>query len=240
MTLGRKLLWGSFGWAMGGPIGAILGYTYAKMTENQKKEYYSRSYPKTKPGDFVVSLLVLFAKVMKADGKLLKSELNYVKQFLSKQFDNSQTQDFMILFKDILEQDYPLSDVCKQIQKSMDHSSRIELIHVLFGLSKADGHIDPSELNMILTISNYLNVNKKDFESIKAMFFKDPSSSYKVLEAVESATDHEIKKAYRKMANKYHPDKVAHLGNEIKNIAEDKFKAVNAAYSLIKKDRGIK
>ena len=240
MTIGRKLLWGSFGWVMGGPIGAILGYTYAKMTESEKKDFDSRSYPVTKPGDFVVSLLVLFAKVMKADGKLLKSELNYVKQFLSKQFNSSQTQDFMILFKDILEQDYPLKDVCKQIQKSMDHSSRIELIHVLFGLSKADGHIDTSELNAILTISNYLNVNKKDFESIKAMFFEDPSSSYKVLEIEELATDNEIKKAYRKMANKYHPDKVTHLGNEIKKIAEDKFKAVNAAYSLIKKDRGIK
>ena len=121
----------------------------------------------------------------------------------------------------------------------MDHPSRLELIHVLFGLSAADGHVHPDEVRVIHTIANYLNINARDYESIKAMFAKDESAHYKILEIDKSASNDGVKKAYRKMANKYHPDKVAHLGDELQKLAEDKFKAVNDAYHQIKKDRGM-
>ena len=199
-----------------------------------------RQFTQRRPADFVITILVLFAKVMKADGKLLKSELDYVKNFLKQQFGAQQTREFMTLFKNILEQDYPLKDVCSQIQRSMDHPSRLELIHVLFGLSAADGHVHPDEVRVIYTIANYLNINKYDFESLKAMVIKDESANYKILEIERSASDSDVKKAYRKIANKYHPDKVAHLGNEMQKLAEEKFKAVNDAYQQIKKDRGIR
>ena len=187
----------------------------------------------------MIAILVLFAKIMKADGQLLKSELDYVKRFLKQQFGVQQTKEFMTLFKDILEQEYPLKDVCRQIQRSMDHPSRLELIHVLFGLSAADGHVHPDEVRVIQTIANYLNINARDYESIKAMFAKDEAAHYKILEIEKTASDKDVKKAYRKMANKYHPDKVMHLGEEMQNLAEEKFKAVNDAYHQIKKDRGI-
>ena len=146
-------------------------------------------------------------------------------------------RDFMTLFKDILKQDYPIKDVCKQITRSMDHPSRLELIHILFGLSLSDGSIHSNEQKIINTISNYLNINHNDFSSIKAMFIKDVGSDYKILEVSASSTDDELKKAYRKMAVKYHPDKVSHLGEEVKNLAEEKFKMVNQAYTNIKKSR---
>jgi len=237
MPLNKKFLWGGLGWVIGGPIGAILGYTIASMNTNQAG--YDSIKPKTKPADFIISVLVLFAKVMKADGQLLKSELDYVKQFLIKQLGSQQTLQLMGVFKDILKQDYPLKDVCWQIQKSMDHPSRLELIHVLFGLSAADGHIHQNEIRVINTISNYLNINNQDFNSIKAMFIKNSDSAYRILEIKPNANNDDIKKAFRKMANKYHPDKVAHLGNEMQKLAEDKFKAVNDAYQSIKKERGL-
>jgi DnaJ like chaperone protein len=141
--------------------------------------------------------------------------------------------------KDILDQDYPLKDVCRQIQRSMDHPSRLQLIHVLFGLSAADGHIHPDEVKIIITISNYLNINQNDFESIKAMFSSDKEAPYKILEINSDSTNEELKKAFRKMANKYHPDKVAHLGVEMQRLAEEKFKSVNDAYQKIKQERGL-
>jgi DnaJ like chaperone protein len=244
MPFSKKLLWGGLGWVMGGPIGAILGYAFASMSENQSAQWTGSTrkgsaYSQTKSADFMVAILVLFAKVMKADGQLLKSELDYVKRFLKQQFGVHQTNEFMVLFKDILEQEYPLKDVCHQIQRSMDHPSRLELIHVLFGLSAADGHVHPDEVRVIHTIANYLNINARDYESIKAMFAKDESAHYKILEIDKSASNDGVKKAYRKMANKYHPDKVAHLGDELQKLAEDKFKAVNDAYHQIKKDRGM-
>tara|TARA_B000000475_G_scaffold180549_1_gene145323 strand:+ start:27689 stop:28423 length:735 start_codon:yes stop_codon:yes gene_type:complete len=240
VNIRKQLLWGGLGWVLGGPIGAIIGYSLGSMKDqsNYSNNYFdSKSYPSTQPGDFMVSLLVLFGAVMKADRKMLKSELDFVKTFLAKEFNSKQVQDFMALFRDILKQDYPMSDVCKQIARSMDHPSRLELIHILFGLSLSDGNIHPNEEKLIHTISNYLNINKNDFSSIRAMFIKDIESDYKILEIPKSSTDEQVKKAYRKMAIKYHPDKVSHLGEEVKNLAEEKFKMVNQAYSNIKNSR---
>ena len=242
MTIGKKLLWGSMGWVLGGPIGAIVGYAIASMNERNTRQswdqtgaFQHQNYPRTKPGDFIVSLLVLFAKVMKADKKLLKSELDYVKQFLRQQFTIRQTQEFMVLLKDILQQEYALKDVCRQIQRSMDHPSRLEIIHILFGLSASDGEVHPEEVRVIHTIANYLNINQSDYKSIKAMFIGDSSSAYTILEIDSTVSDQKVKKAYRKMANKYHPDKVSHLGKDLQKVAEEKFKSVNNSYQTIKK-----
>ena len=176
---------------------------------------------------------------MKADGKLLKSELDYVKRFLKQQFGLQKAKELMVVFREILEQNYPLKDVCRQIQRSMDHPSRLELIHILYGLSASDGHVHPEEIKIIQTMANYLNINKRDYESIKAMFAKDDKAVYRVLEISPDASNQEIKRAYRRMANKYHPDKVSHLGKEMQTSAEEKFKAVNNAYQQLKKDRNM-
>ena len=244
MSLNKKLLWGGLGLVVAGPIGDILGYAYGSMSSNtnfQKSHWTGQtthSSP-TRHGDFVISVLVLLAKVMKADGKLLRSELDYVKKFLKTQFGINQTKELLLIFKDILEQDYPLRDVCKQIQRSMDHPSRLELIHILYGLSASDGNVHDKEINLIHTIANYLNINNRDYESIKAIFAKDRGAPFRILEISPSANDSEVKKAYRKMANKYHPDKVAHLGKKMQTVAEEKFKSVNDAYQQIKKDRNL-
>jgi DnaJ like chaperone protein len=146
----------------------------------------------------------------------------------------------MQLFKEILKQNYPLKDVCMQIKANMDHASRLQMIHVLFGLSQADGHVHPLEVKVIHTIANYLGISGSDFESIQAMFYKDTAAAYKILEITLDVTDDEVKKAYRKMAAKFHPDKVHHLGDEFQKMAEEKFKSVNDAYQQIKKERGMK
>ena len=244
MSFNKKLLWGGLGWVFAGPIGAILGYAYASINhnplfENSRTGQQINYRSKTKHGDFVISVLVLLAKVMKADGRLLKSELDYVKNFLKQQFGINQTKELMMVFKDILDQEYPLRDVCRQIQRSMDHPSRLELIHILYGLSASDGEVHEKEIQIIQTIANYLNINKNDYESIKAIFAKDSGAPYRILEVSKSASNDQIKKAYRKMANKYHPDKVSHLGKEMQELAEEKFKAVNDAYQHLKKDRNI-
>ena len=245
MSFNKKLIWSGLGWVMGGPLGAILGYAFASMNKDSNLSWKqlnpSKSYnPRTTANDFAMVILVLFAKVMKADGKLLKSELDYIKKFLIKQFGLHPAREFMKIFKDILKQDYPVKNVCIQIRRSMDHSSRLEIIHVLFGLSASDGETHPNEVSVIRTIANYLNINRNDFESINAIFSKDDNASYKILEISDNASDSEVKKAFRKMANKYHPDKVSHLGKEIQKNAEEKFKAVNDAYQKIKDARGLK
>ena len=235
MISGKQVLWGTLGWAFAGPIGGILGVIFAGSSDKSYKQV-----AQSQAGDFMVSLLVLFAKVMKADGKLLKSELDYVKSFLKRNLSRQQSQVFIKMFQEILKQEYSTAEVCKQIQKSMDHPSRLELLHVLFGLSASDGEIHPEEVRVIHTISGYINISNKDYESIKAIFIKDIDSAYKILEIDASASDGQVKKAYRKMAVKYHPDKVAHLRKEIQKTATEKFKAVNDAYTEIKKQKNFR
>jgi len=186
-----------------------------------------------------MSLLVLIAAVMKADGAVVKSELDYVKQFFVRQFGQENAKEALVMLRDLLKQEIPLRDVCSQISTNMDYASRLQLMHLLFGVAGADGKFHPSEIQIIETISGYLRLSSSDYLSIRNMFIPETNSSYKILEIESSATNEEVKKAYRNMALKYHPDKVSHLGEDFRKAADDKFKKVNEAYEKIKKERNI-
>jgi DnaJ like chaperone protein len=244
-----KWIGGGLGWAFGGPLGAILGFALGSMIDGSTsltKTGYGgargrrSSYGYTTANDFVLSLLVLTAAVMKADGKVLKSELDYVKRFLVRQFGEHKAQDQILLLRDLLKQNLDVRAVCMQIKGNMEHPLRLQLLHYIFGLAGADGKLDASEVRVIQNIATYLGISQKDYESIRAMFGHDTQSAYRVLEIDENADEATIKKAYRKMATKYHPDKVGHLGEEFQRAAKEKFQKVGEAYETIKKQRGFK
>ncbi len=241
-----KWLGGGLGWALGGPLGGILGFAVgsafdaASVTvQTGGQTNFSSRTPSSNVGDFAASLLVLSAAVMKSDGKVLKSELDYIKRFLSTQFGEQNAQQQILLLQQILKQNIPLQDVCLQIKQYMPHSERLQIIHYLFGISKADGHVHESELQTIQTIANYLGVSAADFNSLKAMYFRDVNSDFLILEITSAASDDEVKKAYRRMAVKFHPDKVAALGEDVQKAANEKFQKVQSAYENIKKQRGF-
>jgi DnaJ like chaperone protein len=241
MGMFGKWLGGGLGFAMGGPIGGSLGFLVGSMIDESSgsSTTYTSTSSGTRQGDFGMSLLVLVAAVMKADGKVVKSELDYVKQFFIRQFGPESAKQALLTLKDILNQDIPVRDVCLQIKGNMDYSSRLQLLHILFNISLADGAAHASEIQVIEKIASYLGVASNDFISIKNMFIPETDSSYKILEIEKTATDEEVKKAYRKMAVKYHPDKVGHLGEEIRKSAEEKFARVSEAYNKIKKERNM-
>ena len=233
-----KWIGGGLGWAFGGPIGAILGFMFGSMVDGMQSGAYE--YTGTRSGDFSVSLMVLAAAVMKADGKVVKSELDYVKRFLKMQFGEEEGQNKVMMLKEILQQDFNVQEVAQQIRQFMEYPSRLQLLHFLFGISLADGSYHAREIDMIEAISAYLGIRQADLKSIKAMFVKDVDSAYKILEVSRNASNEEVKKAYHKMAIKFHPDKVAHLGEDVRRAATEKFQKLNAAYEEIKKQRGIK
>jgi DnaJ like chaperone protein len=241
MGIFGKWLGGGLGFVMGGPIGGLLGFLVGSMIDGTTvtTSSYSPGTARTSQGDFGMSLLVLVAAVMKSDGKVVKSELDYVKQFFVRQFGEDPARHALLTLKDILKQDIPVKEVCLQIKDNMDYSSRLQLLHILFNVSLADTMIHPLEIQIIEKISSYLGVRSGDFLSIKNMFIPETDSSYKILEIERSATDEEVKKAYRKMAVKYHPDKVSHLGEDVRKSADDKFARVNEAYNKIKKERNM-
>ena len=236
-----KWLGGGLGFVMGGPIGGLLGFLVGSMVDSTSvyTSTYSPGQVRTTQGDFGVSLLVLIAAVMKADGKVVKSELDYVKQFFLRQFGRESAAEASIMLRDLLKKDIPIRDVCQQIGRNMDYSSRLQLLHLLFNISIADGVVQPSEQDIIEKISGYLLISSTDFISIKNMFVPETDSAFKILEIERSASDEDIKKAYRKMAMKYHPDKVSQLGEDYRKSAEERFRKVNEAYEKIKKERNM-
>ena len=237
---GKKLgkwIGGGLGWAFGGPIGAILGFAMGSVLDGVKIE--KAYYHGTARGDFAMSMLVLSAAVMKADGKVVKSELDYVRNFFISQFGLEETNRLIQILKEVLKQEINVVDVSVQIGTFMDYPSRLQLLHYLFGIAMADRQVDPAEEMVIEQIATYMGVDPSDFASIKAMFTKNINTAYDILEINPDATDEEVKKSYRRLAIQYHPDKVAHLGEDIKKTATEKFQTLNAAYEEIKKQRGM-
>lgn len=238
-----KWLGGGLGWAFGGPIGALFGFAFGSMFDSAQSSSdnvnINQGNPRTMGGDFAASLLILSAAIMKADGKVLKSELEYVKRFLTQQFGHEKAASYILDLREILKKDIPVRDVAIQIRDYMDHSSRLQLYHYLWGIAMADNNLDFAEEKLLTQLASYLRISQYDYQSIKAMYVKDVDNDYKILELSPKASVEEIKKAYRKMAIKYHPDKVSHLGDEYKKAAEEKFQKLNDAYDNIKKQRGF-
>ena len=229
-----KWLGAAAGWFFGGPIGGIIGYYVGK-------NFFSEKIDSKKA--FEISLLILSSVVIKADGKVLKSELDYVKKFFTKTFGAKKSNEYFNMFNSLNKQDLnsKLRQVCMQLNSHIQHSSRLEIIHFLFGVAASDNEIHPKEVETIKKIATYMNINPYDFESIKSMLVAKGSSDsekwYKILGLTKNATDADVKKAYRKMAVKYHPDKLIGVSEDIKNLAEEKFLAVKEAYEQIMKGR---
>ena len=206
---------------------------------NQKPQTETIGKAQITQGDYMFSLLVLVTAVLKADGKILRSELDYVKEFLIRSFGIEGAKQALVILKDLTHQNIPVADICNQIRKYVDYSSRLQLVHFLFGIANADGLVHPDELSLIRQIATGLGVSEADYKSLEAMFVPKTDWAFDILEIPQSATNEEIKKAYRKMALKYHPDKVSYLGEDVQKAANEKFQKLNEAYQLIVKERSI-
>lgn len=238
---------------MGGPIGLLIGFALAELLTTDQSGPKRRAGEAfrtggraakdqhVQPGDFHVSLLVLSAIVIKADGVVDQRELDYVRQRFVQMFGKEKANESFEIFKTIVNKDIKLIPICEQIRRNMAHSSRLQLIHFLFGVAGADGKTDYTEVDVIRKIARNLYISEADFESIKATFqpANNLAAAYKILEISEDATEAEIKKAYRKMVVKYHPDKLQHLGEDVQKAAQEKFIKVQEAYDSICKAKGI-
>ena len=241
MGLGKWIA-GALGWAMFGPIGGILGYYFASRVEKLAEATVvygeDQTWNQGQRNSFLMSLLVLSASVIKADGKTTSQELATVRSFFGRNFGPQAADEAEDIIKELLQKDFNLYEVCGQIRSCMDYSQRLQLFHYLVSLGACDGLLQ-SEIDVLEVIASYIGLSKSESDSILAQFRPSNDSNYRILEITSDATNEEVKKAYRKMAVKYHPDKVATLGEDVQKAAEEKFKAVSQAYEAICRERGM-
>ncbi len=242
-----RWLGAGLGWAFGGPIGGLIGFTLGGLFDGLSKtdlKTFQQNHQDPRQAatvDFEMSLLVLAAVVIKADNKVDQRELDFVRHSFVQMFGKTRANAAFRLFKGIVaNKQISTREVCEQIRQNVTHASRLQLLHFLFGIAKADNNVSDSEVQAIKTIAGYLYISPADFESIKAMFYTSTDSAYVVLGITKSATVTEIKKAYRTLVKKHHPDKLQHLDDAQIKGAKEKFMQIQQAYENIQKERGFK
>ena len=226
----------------GALVGFILGSLIDQLggSSGGRTIFSDFSRPDVSPADFELHLLSLCSIVIKADGQVSQRELDYVRQYFLQTYGKEKANAIFRTFNDVInKREVSAQRIGSFLAQRTRYEVRLQLLHFLFGIARADGSVSNAETNKIREIAGYLRINLRDFESIKAMFIKAADTAYKILEIQKTATDDEVKKAYRKMAKKYHPDKVRTDNEAIKKGAEEKFKEVQKAYEQIQKERGL-
>ena len=257
-----KIKWiaGFLGWVTWGPIGALLGFLAGSFLDVQidasrrlldseeaagrsagaQRQAGSRSYSADEQrNSFIVSLLVLSSAVIRADGLVRQAELEHVRSSIRRNFGSDVVDEAMRMLDGLNRQTVNIYEVGGQIADHMNYSQRLQLFHYLTGIATSDGDFNASEKSVLEAIAGAIRLSKSDTVSVIAMFYKDKESAYAVLEISSSATDEEVKAAYRRMAMKHHPDKVATLGQDVQKAAAEKFRKIQEAYETIKKERGM-
>lgn len=275
-TLGTMLGSGILGTLAGFCLGSIIDEMMDSRADSNdyntnKQDYYSQGngYKQYQYGgqngssnahsneeqrnSFLFSMLVLSSYIIKADNKIMHSEMEFVRQFLRQNFGEqavNQGQEILLKLFEIQKQQgiqvfrNTIHQSCAEIKHNMNVSQRLQLLNYLVIIAKVDGYVSPEEIKALKEVARHLGLTAKDVDSMLNMENGARANSniedaYKVLGLSSTATDDEVKVAYRKMALKHHPDRVASLGEDIRKAAEKKFQDINDAKKRIFKARGL-
>ena len=236
------------GFVVRGFAGAIIGFFLGSVLDGLSSNkngggcsvFGDFGRPNVSPADFELNLLSLCSIVIKADGTVSQRELDYVRQYFISTYGKEKANAIYRTFNEVIKKrEISAQRICNYLNQRTRYEVRLQLLHFLFGIAQSDGRVSQAELDKLNQLAGFLKIGNYDFSSIKAMFFKEADQAYKILEIEKSVSDDEVKKAYRKMAKKYHPDRVVTQDEAIKKGAEEKFKQVQKAYETIQKERGL-
>jgi DnaJ like chaperone protein len=261
-----KWIGGIIGFMSGGPIGALAGYALGAIlanTINSKTEYphgYGQSnytqgteYDQLE-GDrtsFRFALLVMASYIISADGRIMHSEMEYVRAFLRQNFGEEAAQEGNTILLRIFEQRKEMErknpnsfidsirQCAAQLAYALTYEQRLQLLAFLCGIAKADGQISPEEIDALKEIAHNMQMQDSEVDSLLNLGGDSLEEAYKVLEISPNAADQEVRTAYRQLALKHHPDRVATLGDDVKRAAEEKFQQINNAKDIIFNARGM-
>lgn len=275
MALG-KWIGSALGWILSGGnvLGAIAGYCIGSLLSdatstaerengfngngNTFRNDYSDTQFNQRPfeedrNSFLFSMLVLSSYVIKADGKIMHSEMNCVRNFLRNNFGEQavqQGEDILLKLFEMQKQQgattfkETIRKSCVEISFHMNIGQRLQLLDYLIIIAKVDGIVSPEEVYALKEVAAYLGLSAQDVDSMLNMEASSNQQigldeAYKILGISPNATNDEVKAAYRKMALKHHPDRVSTLGDDVREAAEKKFQEINNAKERIYKARGL-
>lgn len=265
-----KWFGGFLGLLSGGPLGALAGFVLGALfdvvnedgaqltdkvySQNGGGSYSNQTGRSTEEGTrngFLFSLLTLASYIIKADGKIMHSEMEAMRQFLRTNFGEIsvvQGEQVMLRLFDRQKQmdaEHPgayrqtIYECCAQLRRVLTEPQRLQLLSLLAMLAKADGNVATEEINALREVSIQLGLSEAELNSMLNLGSTTLKDAYAVLEISESATDDEVRQAFKRMVIKHHPDRVASLGEDVKAAAEKKMREINEAKELIYKARGL-
>ena len=248
--IGGYLGWSAFG-PLGGLIGFVVGALFDTATSQGDGETYRLTQEQSQQGDrnsFFISMLVLSAYIVKADGKVMHSEMELVRGMLRQNFGEAAAQQGDEMMRQLfMEQDRQGTNVyrerirqaCQQIAMNVDYSGRLQLLNFLVMIAQADGRVEQVEVMALKDVAQWMQMSPQEVDAMLHLEGDSLEDAYKVLGVSPDASDAEVKKAYRRLALEHHPDRVAKLGDDVRKAAEKKFQEINAAKERIFKARGI-
>lgn len=250
-----KWIGGIIGWIAGGPLGALAGYFIGSFFDSKTAELdndngtYPQSQQEGQRNSFLFSMLVLASYIIKADGKIMHSEMELVRNTLRYNFGEAAAQQGDQILRHLFEEAKQQGDVrykqtiresCIQIVLNVDYSGRLQLLNFLVQIAQADGSVPQSEITALKEVAEWLGMKPGEIDSLLNLGHNDLESAYKVFGVSPDASDDEVKKAYRRLSLEHHPDRVANLGEDVRKAAEKKFQEINAAKEIIWNARGLK
>lgn len=245
---------------LGGPLGALAGFVlgslYDAVSDDPLQQigdhHYTGPTPQeqqqTRRDEFLFALMVLASYVIRADGRIMHSEMEFVRNFLRQNFGATAEKEGEQILLRLFEQQkrmgaqsfqLTIQQCCRQLRRDLNQAMRLQLLNFLVLIAQADGRVANEEIEALRNITYHLGLSEQDLHAMLHLEKDDLESAYKVLGISPSATDDEVKKAYRRLALKHHPDRVATLGDDVRKAAEKKFKEINDAKDRIYKARGL-
>ena len=234
----EKWLGAGLGWAVGGPVGGLLGFFAGKLIEQGNGDNANSITQGLT--EFEINLAVLASHLIKIDGRISLEEVTFVTDFLNTHFDSNYTARRTQMVNHCMQKEYDLSAACDQIRINTPYATRVQVIHFLFDVALCDGELNERENYFIFRIAGYLNVNDVEFKRIKTERTAQvvaQVSVYEVLGVQRSASMEEIRNAYRKLVLKYHPDRNKTATEQEKKELSIRFQRIHEAYEQIKKER---
>ena len=243
----------AFGKETGGSYGGYGGngtYTGGGYDGGYQRSYQGGVDEGTRNG-FLFSLLTLASYIIRADGKIMHSEMEAMRNFLRMNFGENAVQDGNAIMMKLFERQKQMEaqqpgsyrqtiiEACQQLKSVLPPSQRLQLLSLLATVAKADGFVAPEEITALREVTQHLGLSEAELNSMLNLGATTLKEAYAVLEIDETATDEEVRAAYKRMAVKHHPDRVASLGEDVRLAAERKMREINEAKELIFKSRGM-